>query len=350
MCSIMRFLVLFAFISSFLNAQLLIFPSTQENDVKEKLIKIIQSAEKTIDIVAYNLSDTDIIGALNTINEKGKVKIRVLRSAEVFKHAYSSNKKQKTLKLNNGIEEKSFSGKGQLHYKAIIIDHKKALLLTANLNKETFAHCRDFAITIESDKYPEEIEILRKAFHENWMGKNYSDSNDLLFIGYGIEKDKRSLQRTKVKEFIEKHAKKSLYIFNQSYNDPPMCSMLANMAKNGIKIKLIMTPFPFGGETDKNNPFQKNLMENGGEVRFHKEYYIHGKVFIAVDEKGMRHVLLTSCNIYPGSLDENNDMGLIIKNEKYTNSIMGIFEGDWENSHTFQKGHFLKKNWSLSDN
>lgn len=133
----------------------------------------INSANESIQMAAYKLSDQTIVDAIISAREKKQIKVDILIQPEVHKHGQSLNVESPIIFLKEkGIRVYTPSPRfNQAHYKMIIIDGKWGMVSTGNLDAETFdgvptisaAPCRDFAITISNSKMIQELATVFNA-------------------------------------------------------------------------------------------------------------------------------------------------------------------------------------------
>ncbi len=190
--------------------------------------------------------------------------------------------------------------------------------MSGNWDTPALTNARDFALIISRDKNQKEFQEIKNIFESDWHNKQIDHKSELLIIG----------PRHQREDFINlfSKAKQRIEIYQQSYNDEKIAKALEDISRKGIKVKLLMMPFPFGGKKDSNSSFQDSLIKSGGEVRLVKTRYIHAKVVI-VDGK---IAYVGSCNFYPASLDFNREVGVIVQDVSAIKRLRDVFEKDWE--------------------
>lgn len=295
---------------------------------RDLFITIIDGAKNKIDLSMYQLKDQGMIDALMRASKRG-VQIRLVTEKNPYQHSLNQEKSilggtDQLVKI--GIPVKGLAPRflkinsnAQAHHKILIVDDIYAVIMTCNWDVSSLTKTRDFAVIIYKDKTPEEFHELGKIFDSDWNNKQADNRNTSLIIGPNHQRE----------DFIKlfSTAKQSIKIYQQSYNDEKIASTLEELCHKGIKVKLLMTPFPFGGNEDKNLPFQKRLIKAGGEVHLAK-MYIHAKVVI-IDDKIF---YIGSCNFYPSSLEFNREIGIIIHNVDAVDRLSATFEKDWKDS------------------
>lgn len=294
---------------------------------RDSFTNIIDSAQNKIDLAMYQIKDQGMIEALLRATQRG-VKLRIITELNPYKHSYNQDKnKHGGLKQleKNGIPIKGLphnilanNPNAHAHYKFLIIDDRYAVVMSCNWDTPTLANTRDFALILSKEKNPIEFWEINRIFNADWQNKKISSTRESLIVGPDHQREKF------IKLFSKAH--KSIEIYQQSYNDEKIAQALENRCRKGIKVKLLMMPFPFGGSKDKNLPFQIRLVKTKGEVRLVKTRYIHAKVVI-IDGK---IAYIGSCNFYPHSLNFNREIGVITKNQQAVQKLKDTFDQDWK--------------------
>lgn len=129
------------------------------NNSREKIISELNSAQKSIQIDAENISDNEIIKKLAALSRRG-ILIEILHS-----HINMHNKKIRLLR-HTGVQFKK-SKHQIIHAKVILIDHQRAILGSINLTKNSLNNNRELAILITD---PDIIQQLSDTFEKDWEG------------------------------------------------------------------------------------------------------------------------------------------------------------------------------------
>lgn len=304
-----------------------------KNNTKNLLINSIDEANSSIKLCMYKLTDKEIINAFIRA-AKRNVTVKIILANNPFVHTghvasddEASLKELEKLKNSPNVTIKAQGvpshPEGQGHYKLLIIDQKYALILTFNLENTSFLETlRDFIYKVEntgSDKA--NFVALCQMFDNHFKEKSLDSSAvpNSLIIGPDGQKE----------FFIHlfAKAKRSIKIYQQSFNDPDILKKLIELIRQGIEVKLIMTPFPFNDKKDDNWEYQKRLVQAGGKIRFSlkSDRYIHAKVVIIDDTEAY----LGSCNFYPKSLEHNRELGIVITDNLSLKKLLNVFNKDW---------------------
>lgn len=290
-------------------------------------IQAIQSAKKEIKMAAYKLSDPRIVNELIGAREKG-VKVDILIQPYTFEHDKSANTKSPIEELKSkGINIHTASPMyNQVHHKLILVDGEWGCLGTGNLDAESFdgdraveaAPCRDFLVTITN---PDLLNSINTIFQADIERKRIAFPQSQLVWG---PEDQRSIFLKMINS-----AKKSIIVYQQDFQDKGIAEAVAEAARQGVKVEVLMMPYPFSKKEDRNIPNQDLIRQAGGKIYLHTKHYVHAKALIidAENESGAL-MYVGSCNFYPESIERNRELGILIKDHGQISKILEKFEED----------------------
>ncbi|MCX8175344.1 MAG: phospholipase D-like domain-containing protein [Candidatus Micrarchaeota archaeon] len=127
-----------------------------------RILSLIGSASRTIDIEMYVLTSNDVISALSDAQKRG-VRVRVIMEPRI-----EDSRKQRVFEQLRalGIEVRWASLSYKLtHSKFMIIDGKKALVGSINFSESALNSNREAAVIVEGEKVRE----LAAVFEEDWQ-------------------------------------------------------------------------------------------------------------------------------------------------------------------------------------
>lgn len=287
----------------------------------------ISSAKQSIQMAAYRLSDEIIVKAL--IDAKGKgIDIEVLIEPFTFQHDKSSNETSPIERLKqSGIKVYTLSKRfNQAHYKMILIDGNWGMVGTGNLDKDSFdglkevtaAPCRDFAITVTDLAMVQELSRIFKAdIADKRVWSNHSQ------LVWGPDTQRAIFLQ------MATCAQKSIRIYQQDFQDVGFAQAIAGAARDGVKVEVVMMPYPFSKTKDNNTPNQDLIRQAGGKVYLHHHHYIHAKVMIVDEDNPTNRLMyIGSCNFYTPSLDQTRELGILTSNLEQIKQVSAIFDKD----------------------
>lgn len=136
-------------------------------------------------------------------------------------------------------------------------------------------------------------------------------------------------------------AKEDIAIYQQDIQDTKIVEALEKKLTNGVKVRILMSNYPFGKERpNKSYPNQLRLVKKGAEVRLTGKkifqddlpLHIHAKVLIVDGGTDHQLMYLGSANFYPPIFDpeeRNLNLGCITCATKYVIPVLNTFEDDW---------------------
>lgn len=290
------------------------------------LIAAFKDAKALLQISAYKLTDEPLIAALGEVAKRG-VRVELLVTKDIFKRPGETDsdatpvKRFQEMNIHARISPEFYA---QAHDKLIIVDGSYALIGTGNMGTGSFDASvdrkaeRDFWITITDKKYVKE---LTDVFTADFNGKKTNLKNALLV--WSPDQGR--------KPFIDLigSAKESIWVYQQDIEDPEIAGALADAARKGIDVRLMMMPNPFNKPKDGNIHNQEMIRKAGGKVGLITHVVGHAKVVLVDVGAPSAKVWLGSANFYPPSLDNNRELGIITEDLAAIDKISSIFKEDW---------------------
>jgi phosphatidylserine/phosphatidylglycerophosphate/cardiolipin synthase-like enzyme len=282
------------------------------------IVAMIENASSSVDVVMYQLEDTDIEHALAADEARG-VAVRVLLNGGYY------GKKENT---DNDAAYQYFSQNGVAahwtpsyfaltHQKTIVIDGTTALIMTMNLTPQYYASSREFDIV---DTDASDVEAIESAFGDDWNDdETTADTADDLIWSPGSEPALLSLING---------AHDSLDIYNEEMADTKITSALEAAAARGVAVRIDMTY-----SSEWKSAFTA-LTQAGASVRTYAAkapLYIHAKVIIADGSQAF----IGSENFSSGSLSKNRELGIVVADADTISSIEHTFQKDWAGATPF---------------
>lgn len=291
-------------------------------------LEAIQSAKSTLHIAAYKLSDPAIVDALCKAAKERNIKVDLLLEPFTYVHEKTQDIKAPVDRFKEANISVHFLSKrfNQAHYKTIVVDEKWGMVSTGNLDAESFdgipesgeAPARDFAITVTQGDLVQQILKIFKADIED---QRVVATHPQIIVG-------PDEQRSTMLRLINA-ATSSITIYQQSIQDEGLTHALEGAAKAGIKVKILMMPFPFSKKEDQNKPHQDLVRQAKGHVYLNKKLYIHAKVVI-IDEDLPDHRLMYigSGNFYGPAVDRTRELGVLTEDPEQIAKVLSVFRND----------------------
>jgi len=290
----------------------------QPDDGLEPFLDQLSSARTSLDVVVYLLTNQIVVEALISAQERG-VAVRVMIEEDPFGGGAGSGDSLRALESAGVETEYGVSTFRYTHEKAVIIDGKRALVMTANLTKSAFTRNREYLALVTS---PLEVAEIQAIFNADWDRRTYEPHVSSLVVS-----DVNS--RQKLLELITS-AQRSLEIEAEVMADKEIRRVLSETQKQGVRVRVVMSP-PEPEETTYGGLVE--LSAAGVGVRLVSSPYIHAKSILVDRERAY----IGSINFTATSMDQNRELGLITTTPAVIRQLGAAFDADWAKGKPFHK-------------
>jgi cardiolipin synthase A/B len=281
--------------------------------------KLIDHAKKTVDLVIFELNDTDAEHALGDAAHRG-LRVRVI----LDEREKNTNSDAADYLTGHGVKVVWSSGEFRYtHQKTLIVDGSTALIMTANLTSQYYADTREFLV---KDTRKADVNAIEKVFAADFEHRAVDPptGEDLLWSPTNA--------KDRMLDLIH-GAKHTIRVYDEELSDSTIVTALGEAAKSGVRVQ-ICSENQYG-HYDKQ--FTK-LTDAGVKVSYFSSshgFYIHAKV-IEVDEgtSGAR-MYVGSENFTTNSLRNNRELGLILTGKTVLRSVASTFAGDFAKATPF---------------
>jgi phosphatidylserine/phosphatidylglycerophosphate/cardiolipin synthase-like enzyme len=280
------------------------------------VLKMIDSAHKSIDLTMYELTDTQVEAALAGAAKRG-VDVRVLLNRKDPFESSSPNAAAYTYLNAHGVSARYSPAYLSLtHEKSLAIDGSEAAILTLNLDGD-YASTRDFGVL---DTQPADVSAIVATFDADWAAERTTPST-----GTGDLVWSPGAASTVLK--LINGASKSIDLENEEMDYRSATSALCAAAHRGVDVKVVMTY-----SSEWASAFHE-LEGCGAHIHvFHGQaYYIHAKVLIADGDAA----LVGSQNLSTESLDYNRELGITLQTPAVVSEVTDWFESDYARGSSF---------------
>lgn len=271
----------------------------QPGDGVERLVKGIDKAKKSVEIVIFRFDRGEIERALVDAVERG-----------IFVHAliaFTNRGGEENLrKLESRLLEKGITvarTAGDLvryHGKMMIVDHKELYLLAFNFTHLDIDHNRSFGLITRNPKLVQEAS---KLFEADTKRQDYAPGHSRFVVS-------PANARKELAAFI-KGAKKELLIYDPKISDRPMLRLLEERKEAGVEIRII-------GQVAGGRLPSRELKRMG----------LHTRTII----RDRRQVFLGSQSLRQLELDARREIGIIFRDRAVTASLLRVFREDWSSA------------------
>ncbi|EMM99671.1 PLD-like domain protein [Leptospira noguchii str. 1993005606] len=214
-------------------------PTFKKRNVRDKILKLIESAQFSIDLWIYSFDDLEILNALKNANERG-VTIQILADPE----------KEYSIELKSlGLFQK-WEKSGLQHSKILIVDRKKVFLGSGNFT--WYGLENDLNGYVSFDLFDSEIQNFYSFLDENFISLSIPPFEFYISPAKG-----RLIQNLILREVDRSQNEIKYLIFD--HFDSVLTSRLALADLRGIKVKGI-----YDSPVDAEGKFLANVFRNPG--------------------------------------------------------------------------------------
>ncbi len=292
----------------------------EPDDGEQVITNAIGSAQKSIWLEIYILSDRNVIRALEEAANRG-LDVRVMLEPHPFGGGTSPSKTLDTLAAS-GIKTQFTNPSFSLtHEKGMIIDDTTAYIMTSNFSRSALGGSsgssgyrnREYGII---DTIQQDILATEEIFVADWNRSTvqFNDPN-LVVSPINSRNDFTTLINS---------ARSTLLIEAEEMIDSDIEQAIANAAQHGVQVEVIL-PVANTSSGDSSSQGIAIVKQSGAQVREDPQLYMHAKI-IVVDNKV---AFVGSENISAPSLDQNRELGIIVSDPSALNKIQTTFQYDW---------------------
>jgi phosphatidylserine/phosphatidylglycerophosphate/cardiolipin synthase-like enzyme len=270
----------------------------QPGDGVEPLVRAIDDAKSSIQIVIFRFDQTEIERAL------GKAVDRGVRVEALIAHLNGSGEsKLRDLEqrlLADGVTVARTPDRlARYHSKYMVIDRGKLYLFGFNLTHHDIDFSRSFGLITED---AELVEEAIKVFEADVQRHNYEAGSDNLIVS-------PSNAREQLSAFIE-GAEKELLIYDPKISDPAIVRLLEARLKQGVDVRII------GSVTRKSTKLSARALE---ELQLHTRSIIRDRKTAFLGSQSLRTM----------ELDGRREVGAIFEDAAAVKRLVSTFESDW---------------------
>jgi len=287
----------------------------EPDDGRAPIEQAIASAERSLDLVTYLLTDRQIVAALKAAHNRG-VRVRVMLEQHPYGDGPGNDAVAQELQaadVTTGWTNPAFR---LTHQKTLIIDDATALVMTLNLTASAFRRNRDLAAQVDDRAAVAEI---RRVFEADWNREAVQPTQpDLVWSPDNA--------RAKLLALI-RGARDTLAVYAEEMQDRELEDALGEAARRGVAVHVI-TSASQGGR-DPNAPGRRRIARAGVEVRLLESPYVHAKALLADVGSEGAVAFVGSENVSTSSLDQNRELGVLLRDGPRLQRLQAVFERDW---------------------
>lgn len=271
------------------------------------IINAIKDTRYSIDLVIYGFTDQQILKALL---KHGSKSLKIILEQTPYR---ANDENLKTIHALNDMDVKwhgSVPPFRLIHQKTLLLDDRKAIVMTFNFTQSTFKNQRNFALVIDD---PKRVKAIQAIFDADWNHKSIqTNCSDLI-----VSPDH---SREKLIDLI-KQAKQSIQIYAQTLNDYKIVGTIAKAAHKGIKVEVLTSA------SMRSKQFEY-LARAGVSIHQSRGLYIHAKVMI-IDNK---LAIIGSTNLTRPSFEDNRELSVVTYDNNVIRQLNNTFKSDWQDA------------------
>lgn len=288
----------------------------QPEDGRVPILTALQSAKREIDIEVYELSDKQIIAALENAKSRGII-VKVLLEHHPFGSSSFNDTVEQQLQHDAIMVKWTNPVFALTHEKSIIIDANEVLILNQNLTASSFYKNREYDIL---DSNPQDISQTKTIFTDDWQRQTFTPTDSHLIVS-------PVTARSALTALLQQ-AQKSIAIEMEVIDDPQIIALLCEKAKKD-QVHIIIPDF----KTDPSNRDAAERMEAAGaQVRTISSPYVHAKLLITDDATAY----IGSINLTTQSMDRNRELGIILTQQEILQRLTTDYVNDWAEASSIQ--------------
>ena len=287
---------------------------TEPADKYAQIYSLITSAQTTLDMTMYELTDTTAEQDLVKDAARG-VTVRVILDV-------NREKTHNTAAYNylnaNGVKTVWAATKyAATHQKTITVDDTESAVMSGNLTSQYYATSRDFAVL---DTNLVDVHAIEKVFNADYTGATITPGD-----GDNLTWSPTDSQATLLS--VINSATKTLQVENEEMADTAITNALVARAKAGVAVQITMT-----ANSSYDTAFDQ-LKAAGAQIHLYPNnstaLYIHAKVILADSALSSHTSYVGSINFSDYSLNKNRELGFITHDDTLTAGLATALASDF---------------------
>lgn len=281
----------------------------EPDDGRAPILDELAAAGESVSLHVYLLSDEEIIEALEDAAGRG-LRVRVMLEEHPFggaggQPAVAARLRRAGIEVSWGDPVFRFS-----HIKTFVIDDRVAIIMNLNLTESAFTSNRELSVITTR---PEDVAQAAAIFEADWERTGADPAGPLLVSP--------TSSRSELLALIGR-ARTTLDVYAEVVRDDELLGAMVDAVERGVTVRLVMS----GDANDSNARDRAELAAAGIAVYLNNEVYIHAKMFLVDDQE----LFIGSQNLTATSLDQNRELGLILRDAGSIERAGRVFARDLE--------------------
>jgi phosphatidylserine/phosphatidylglycerophosphate/cardiolipin synthase-like enzyme len=264
---------------------------------RQPIINAIHAAQHSINLVMYGFTDQSLLDAIVHQKRNGKTINIILENTP-----YKAENENHHIAWHGQVPPFRL-----IHQKTLLLDDRKAIVMTFNFTNSTFKNERNFALVLDD---PQKTRQIAAIFSADWNHTPTQNSSSDFILSPDDSRHKLISLITQ--------AKHSMQIYAQNVNDYKIVGALAKAARKGITVQLLTS--------SRLREKQENYLTHAGvTIHYSKNFIIHAKVFNIDDQLA----IIGSINLTRASLDDNRELSVLTRDPNVIKQLDATFSNDW---------------------
>ena len=278
------------------------------------IMQAIDGARESVRLKIYLITDDAVVEALGRAVQRG-VDVRVIIEEQPFGGGETNALAAQALR-DAGVDVRARPGVFVYsHEKSLVVDDRRAYLMTHNLTNSSFNRNREYMAIVED---PAVVAEVAQVFDADWE-RVEPDLSQALLVWSPVN----SRQRL---DALVDSAQVSLEVEHTSLVDADLIGRLGAAAERGVRVRVI-TPAILDPSEMEFAPISQ-LEAAGAAVRFLDDPYVHAKALVVDGQVAM----IGSQNLTANSLENNRELGIVFDDPAAVNRLARVFLQDWNNA------------------
>ena len=272
---------------------------------------LLRSARHSVEVEIYELEDDRATALLAADAHRG-VRVRVLLNEHFvgrYNEAASSYLRARGVAVRWAPSHFAF-----MHEKAIVVDGRRAAVMTMNLTARYYSDTRDFVVV---DTSRPDVAAIAATFADDWADGGLPTGSPADLVWSPGAQD--------VLVGLIASARHRLLIENEEMADDTVTDALLAAARRGVRVQVVMTR-----QRDWFAAFS-TLARAGVDVRTYAAsapLYIHAKAIVVDPGTAHARAFVGSQNFSPTSLLSNRELGLVTARRPIVAALAAVISHD----------------------
>jgi phosphatidylserine/phosphatidylglycerophosphate/cardiolipin synthase-like enzyme len=276
----------------------------------------IAQAHDRVYLVMYELSDAQVISALEAAHHRG-VDVRVLLDSAYHGRSYNTPAFQQL--QSAGVPVRWAPASTIVHQKTLVVDNR-AWIMTGNLTPQYYSSSVDFTVM---DQQAQDVAEIAQAFIDDWNGDLTNTPSSAQITGaHGDLIFSPESESTLVGLINQAVAGSTMLVENEEMNSSAIESALEQAAHRGVDVRVVMT-----NSSSWASAFNQ-LVANGVHVATYASnapIYIHAKAIVINNNTAY----VGSINFSTASMIYNRELGVITSDPQVVQQVISTINHDY---------------------